>query len=367
MEPAQTPVIEKIRTLVTKLEGGATLSDKEYSDMLRTFERYECWSPYFRLIQRRLGNPERRKLEDFVELARVQNIYLEDIFAAAETFSNMVTQQQLTYAKVRDEIIPQIVEPEDFTSEATLLHAVWAQFPDVADQVLCLERLCMLYEKKTHNEAQLALTYDTLRDVDSHNVKALRYFKMVHTQNNEWELVVKTLMTLIQSVKHPQELFRVAQELSAIFLYQLDLAQEAIDVIERHCSDSPLDTSTILYDAYHRLGNWDGCLRVLRQTLLSVEEDAERAVLHHKIAQISEQLDDYESSFENYKKAAELWPSFLDPIEGLMTIAIAKKDWETVREWLHSLCERIHDEELDTQLKQAIQRLDDGLSHAKSE
>ncbi len=108
--------------------------------------------------------------------------------------------------------------------------------------------------------------------LDPLNIKALRYFKLLFTQNYEWEKVVTMLRNLLTASKHARDVFRVGQELAAVLLYQLDRPQEAIDVVTKYCEGSPLDTSTISYDAYQRLNDWQGCLRILRECVLSVED-----------------------------------------------------------------------------------------------
>jgi len=367
LDISNSPDAKNIRQLVSRLESGASLSAEERKAMLATFERFECWGPYFRLIKRSLNDPRTRDLADFIQLARIQNVYLEDVFAAASTCTQMVENLGVTYATFREEVLSAVTEFEDFAAEATVLQAVAESFRDLDDRVACYERLCMLYEKKTHNETQLATCYERLLEIEPTNVKALRYFKFYYTQVSDWEEVVRFLKLLLDSVKHPQELYRVAQELSAIFLYQLDLPKEAIGVLETYCSESPLDASTILYDSYQRLGNWSGCLKVLRGSLLTVDADVERAILHHKMAVICEQIENPTEALENYKKSAELWTAFLDPVEGILNLALSRRDWVEVEKGLEQLAERVHNEELAAQLKQAIQRLQDGLRQAKSE
>lgn len=362
--PASSPEVEHVRKLVAQLDGGGPLAPALRQEMLETFEQHECWGPYFRLIKKSLQDASVRQLSDFVRLARVQNLYLEDAFAAAETCSALVTEMKVGYQRFSEEVLPQVIEFEDFSTEATILSAIVDRFSAHADHVAALERLCMLYEKKTHNETQLGKTYEKLLGHDPKNVKALRYFKLVFTQNNEWEEVVGILKTLLGCVDHPQELFRVAQELAAIYLYQLDMAEEAINVLETYCAESPLDTSTIAYDAYQRIGDWGGCLKVLRQCLLNVEDDMGRAILHYKIAALNEQMGDLDQALENFTKAAKLWPQFLDAIEGVVNVGVLKQDWKLIQTWLGTLAEHVSDERLRSQLKQAVRRLQDGVDHA---
>ncbi len=365
MAEPQSPEVEQVKKLVAQVDSGAALSAPERASILESFEQFECWAPYFRLLKRCVQDPASRQLSDYVRLARVQSLYLEDIFAAAETCAAMVVEMRIPYQKFTEEVLPQVIEFEDFSAEATILSGACDRFPTAPDHIAAIERLCMLYEKKTHNETQLGKTYEKLLSIDAKNVKALRYFKLVFTQNNEWEEVVGILRTLITCVKHQQELFRVAQELAAIYLYQLDMAEEAINVLETHCADSPLDTSTILYDAYQRMADWQGCLKVLRQCLLNVEDDSGRAVLHFKIGTLLEQIGDLDTAIDNFVKAAKLWPQFLDAVEGIINVGVLKQDWKLVQTWLHTLEGSVADERLKVQLKQAQKRVQDGLAHAK--
>ena len=365
-------VVEQVKKAVARIdafdrgETGGKLEADDRTRMLDLLEQYECWGPYFRLVKRCVQDPASRTQRDFVRLARVQNLYLEDVFAAAETCAALVFEMQLPYQKFTEDVLPQVVEFEDFAAEATILSAIVDRLQN-AEAVACLERLCMLYEKKTHNETQLGKTYERLLAADPRNVKALRYFKLVFTQNNEWEEVVGILKTLLGCVTHPQELFRVAQELAAIYLYQLDMAEEAINILENYCADSPLDTSTISYDAHQRLADWQGCLKVLRQCLLNVDDDVGRAVLHFKIGSLQEQLGAVGEALDNFLKAAKLWPQFLDAIEGVINVGVQRQDWKLILTWLGTLGERVHDERLKAQLKQAQARLADGLAHASQQ
>lgn len=356
---------QRIKALIARIDGEGTFSEVERQSSLHLLEQYECWGPYFRLIRKRLNDPKQRKPEDYIKLAKVQNQNLEDVFAAAETAANLVSDQDVSYQEFHETIIPQIVDFEDYASEAALLSAVCDRFPDVADRVKCLERLCMLYEKRTHNESQLIRTYEQLLQTDARNVKALRFFKLIHTQNAEWEDVVEKLKLLLDCVSHPQEIFRYAQEMATVYLYQLDMPEKAIKVLETYCAESPLDTSTILYDAYQALSDLKGCLKLLRQCLLNVNDDISRSTLHFKMAAIHEQLKEYDQAIENYEKASNLWPSFLDPIEGVISILTMKGDWKALQKWMRKLQDLIKDEKLKVQLNQAVKRIEDGLANAR--
>jgi tetratricopeptide (TPR) repeat protein len=340
------------------------ISAESINEALFLFEQFECWGPYFTLIKKCLKNPGTRKTIDYINLARVQNLYLEDVFSAAETCTLLVTEMKISNKIFTEEVLPKILEEEDYTAESSIRNTVWNQFESKVDKVSCLERLCLLYEKKTHSDVNLAETYETLLGVDSDNVKALRYFKLVYAQNNEWEEVVNFLNRILACVKHKSEKYRVAQELSVIFLYQLDKPQDAILTIETHCNQSPLDTSTILYDAYHRIGKWQGCLGVLRECLLSAEDETARAVLHFKIGGILETLDEQEDALENFQKAAVLWPEFIDAYEGAIGMALKLQKFDLVLTWMQKIEKNLFDKTLIDQIQQASKRLKDGMEQA---
>lgn len=356
---------QRIKALISRIDGDESFSEVERQSSLDLLEQYECWGPYFRLIRKRLNDPKNRKPEDYIKLAKVQNQNLEDVFAAAETAANLVSDQEVSYQEFHETIIPQIVDFEDYASEAALLSAVCERFPDVEDRVKCLERLCMLYEKRTHNESQLIKTYEHLLQTDPRNVKALRFFKLIHTQNAEWEEVVEKLKLLLECVSHPQETFRFAQELATVYLYQLDMPEMAIKAIDTYCADSPLDTSTIQYDAYQAMSDLPGCLKLLRQCLLNVNDDISRSTLHFKMAAIHEQLKEYDLAVENYEKSSNLWSSFLDPVEGIISILALKGDWQGLQKWIKRLRELIKDDKLKVQLNQAVKRIEDGIANAR--
>ncbi|MCX6105314.1 MAG: hypothetical protein NTY08_05710 [Proteobacteria bacterium] len=358
---------DRIRSLVAKADSGGVTETAERLRILDVLEQHECWGPFFRLLGNTIAESPKHANEYFVRLARVQNKYLEDAFAAAETCANLVAELQVSYLQFSVDMLPQVIDFEDFNAEGTVLSAICDFLPTAADQISCLERLCMLYEKKIHNESRLVATYEKLLQVDPSNVRALRYFKLTFTQSNDWDQVVDTLKKLLVAVRKPQELFRVAQELAAIYLYQLDMPSEAIQTLEIYCSDSPLDTSTILFDAYQRLADWQGCLRVLRQCLLNVEAEGARAILHQKIAVLNAQIGATGEALDNFTKAVKISPPFLDAIEGIVNLAIQRKDWPLVEQWLGHLADAIIDDRLRIQVQQAQGRLRDGLAHANQQ
>jgi tetratricopeptide (TPR) repeat protein len=355
---------DKIRQMLATIDSGKLPNKQVKMEMFDLLESYECWQPLFQLIQLSAGKTDSRSVEDYVRLAKVQNVYLENIAAAAETCVKAVDIMHMTYKDFQQFMLPKIIERDDWAAESKILQALWQKFSDADGKVAALERLCLLFEKKIFNDGELGSAYSRLLQIDPKNIKALRYFKVVYTQNYEWEKVANILQDLISASSHPQDIFRLAQELAAVSLYQLDRPRESIQILETYCEGSPLDASTIHYDAYQRLGDWQGCLKVLRQCLLSVEEDGGRSVLLLKIGLLEEKMGHLDVAAQSFRRAIQLWPKFLEPYERLVQISAQKKNWNEALEWLGKLHDHVEDLTLRARLDELKVRLQDGLRYA---
>lgn len=355
--------VAQLANLVANGQAFDDLASEE--ETLALFEKYECWTPYFKIIQTKLQNHSASP-DDYINLARVQNLFLEDIFSCAKTCSLAVSNLNLSYDLVRDTFLLPILEEGDFASEATILQAINDEFSQLDDQIACLERLCLLFEKKVFSENELGKAYAKLLQIHPKNIKALRYFKVAYAQNFEWEKVVDVLQRLIENSVHAQDVFRVAQELAAVFLYQLDRPAEALKTIAKYCTASPLDSSTIEFDAYQRMGDWEGCLEVLQNCLDSTLEKGGRAILLFKMGGLEEKIGNTAEAEMLFEKAAELWPRFLEPYEHLVEIAVAEHDWKKVQSRLTTLSDRVEKEELKNRISDAKNRLNSCVQNAKS-
>ncbi len=358
-----TPPIpeETLRSYIETADSGVQVDAEVRERILAAFEAYECWLPLFRLIRRSV-DAGAAGIEDYLRLGRVQSQYLDDVFAAAETCVQAVRRLKLTFVEFQDRLLSNIVESEDWKVEATVLQAVVREFSEKKDIVAAYERLCLLFEKKIHNEDALNKSYQELLQLEPNNLKALRYFKLMLTQSADWREVASILTKMIEASHRPQDIFRLGQELAAVLLYQLDQPQESIKAIEMYCADSPLDTSTIHYDAYQRIGDWRGCLGVLQACLRRVEEDGALAVLHYKAGVLHDQLAERADALAHYQLSMQHWPSFLEPYERAITAEVNSRNWPRVRELLAAMAPQIVDDRLRPKISEAIQRIDESLS-----
>jgi tetratricopeptide (TPR) repeat protein len=334
-----------------------------YHQLTQTLELHECWSLWFAAVKSHT-KLNRLNLDDYVKMIRVNIIYLEDIDAASILSRDLLQIFRLGYLDFRNQVLDQVLEFEDFRNESVILTGVWEYFSLREDQISAIERVCFIFEKKAHNESLLHQYYEKLRKIHPENPKALRYFRNLYSQSQEWALVIEVLSKLLTTAKHKQEVFRYAQEAAAVYLYQLGNYEESIRYIEEYCAGSTLDTSTIHYEAYFRLGNLDGCLRVLRSALNAADDQLTKSIIHYRIAVIYEQLNQYEQSYENFKKTLELNDNFFEAIEGLICSAIKLKKWVAVLDWLNVLAGRTQFPHLAVQIKTGIERLKEGLSNA---
>lgn len=355
-----------IRDVIQRIEAGQDFDAEKRKFVFELLEAYECWTPLFKLLERYIKSSNGQDKDNYIRLARIQYLYLEDIFAASETCALAVSNLNLCYRDFLEFIRPALFEHEDYPCEATLVHALIDRFKRKEDKVAALERLCLLYEKKTFNENHLNESYTALLDLDPLNVKALRYFKLLFTQNYEWEKVIAILRSLIQASKHPRDVFRVAQELAAVLLYQLDQPREAISIIDSFCEGSPLDTSTISYDAFQRLGDWRGCLKVLRECLLSLNDDRQRAVIHYRVGQLEEKTGQPAAAVAEYEQVIALDPKFYEAYEQLIGLSLQARQWENAIKITDKLANALDgDEGARVQIVEARDRLVSGFSHAK--
>ena len=137
--------------------------------------------------------------------------------------------------------------------------------------------------------------------------------------------------------------------------------------MEKYCAQSPLDTSTIHYDAYASLQDWSGCLKVLNRCILTTEEDTVQATLCYRIGQLHTQLGNTAAAETSLQKSLELWPQFLEPLEELIHIAVSKKDWHSLKKYLETLENLIQGEDQKRKVASLIEVIKGCLGNEKIE
>jgi tetratricopeptide (TPR) repeat protein len=328
-------------------------------EALLLLENYECWTPYFQYIDKKLGS-EDRTIRDYVNKARIQSLYLEDVKAAAITCGKLIVDMKISYQEFAG-YVSEMVEKENFAVESAILGAVAGRFASVQDQIQCLERLCLIYEKKYYDDEMLNRMQAKLINLHPSNMKALRYFKMLYSQNHEWEKVADILERLLSSARHPGDKAKIALELASINLYQLDVPTTAISLIEEYCQTNTLDTTTVAYDAFVRLDNLEAAAKTLGKSLEKIEDRRKRAIVCLKMGELYKNLKDWDAALQAFEMAYQSYPLFIESLEGITEVHLAQKNWDGVSKILELLLSTVEDDSLKVKVQQCYARLESVL------
>lgn len=353
--------IEAVKEALLAISEPSLVTIDTCSDSLRVLEDYECWNPIFRYLQGKIQRQEANE-SDYVTIARICAVNLDNFSESATYCNDLVSKLSLSYPSFRSRVLMNLVGQEDFKSEALILEKVKQSFIQKSDVIKCLERLCHLYEKKCYDDYQLSLSYEELISVDPLNIKALRYFKTVYTQEQKWTDVVEVLERLYRSTKHKNDKYRIALELATVYLFQLDLPDKAIHILDLYCQGSPLDTSSIKYEAYYSLRNWSGCLNVLKSYLMNRCSVEKKSVVLFKIGELHELNGDEDSALQYYHESYLAHSEMLEPIENIVEIHVNRGRWNEVIDSLLLLRERVKDEKARSRIQETVDRILSGMS-----
>jgi tetratricopeptide (TPR) repeat protein len=337
------------------------LSETHFRDCLEALSQHECWTMWLDVLDRHSRAFPSLEVDDLLAKAGVYLNSFEDFDSVAASLRQILSKSSMNFKAFREQILLKLIDAEEFKTEGKILQAIEESFQSNDDKIEAIERLCYIYEKKVHNEALINRYYEVLLSLDSSNSKALKFFRTLNTQLEDWPAVVNILKQLLHHVKHPQEGFRYAQELAAVYLYQLNEPEAAINILEEYCANSPLDTSTIHYEAYLKLKRLDGCLKVLRSCLLNVEDTSVRAVIHFRIGLLFDELEDLKMARENYQKCIDFEGDFLEAYEGLIGVALKNKDWQEILRLFNHISSVLFDSTLKEQIDAGCMRLTEGI------
>lgn len=332
----------------------------ERLDIYKKLADYECWDAMFQLINT-ATKQEQATLDDFFFRAQVEYDDFNDVSSFTKTCRSAIESLDLSFEETHTHLIIKILGQARWREEAKVLGNLWTAFSKKSCRASCLERLCLIYEKKIFQEDKLTQSYQSLFDLEPENSKALKYFKMVSIQDRKWEKVVSILETLINTSTHREDVFRSALELAAVQLYQLDEPRAAISTIEKHCSGGHLDSSTIHLEAYQRLGDGAGCLRVLNSLLNKNVEKGVEAVILFRMGEIHEALDRMDEAVSCYQKSLHIAPQLLEASERTIKILLRRHKWVDALRALSQFGIGLSDTNLRKQLETKIADLKKAL------
>ena len=344
-----------------RISSGQKLPLPAERDALDELEAFECWKPIFRYLDQVIASGGPSLALAYARSIRMRLQYFDDVTTAQALAADLVRRCRLDFSGFREAVLSENVIPGMAARpEAAILDAVSDAFSSVSDRVLCLDRLVSVYEKKLFNETRLHQVFEKLIHIDPDNVKALRYFKVVFSQNGDWEQVSRVLKRLINVAKSPQEKYRLAQDLAYNLVYHQDQPRDALVVLDRYCRESPLDVSQIEFDAAQRTGDVDRCINVLKAALSHVRDDAGRAIIQFRMAGLLRQVGQSKESERHLRESIATWPVFLDPFEPLIQLFLEEQRWAEVGATLSELANRIEDPELVAQIRHAVARVQAG-------
>ena len=348
---------------LARISSGRRLSSGDEQDALDELECNECWQPLFRYLDQALATGGQSLPSHYQRLIRLRLSYFEDISTAQALASDMIRRCHLDFSSFRDALLnEQVIPGAEAGHEAALLEAATEAFSARSERVQAFEKLAAVYEKRLFNEVRLQQVFERLIQLDPDNIKALRYFKLAFSQNNDWEQVARILKRLIEVVQTRPEKFRLAHDLAYSLVYHLNQPRDAILVLDRHCKESPLDVSQIEFDAAYRLGDLDRCIKVMQLALGSVRDDAGKAILQFRTADLFRKSGKPRECEKSLRESLATWQVFLDPFEPIIQLQIDEKRWVHVAASLRALALRVQDKELVDQIQQAVRRIEAGLA-----
>ena len=334
--------------MVAAIQRGDNLSSKQQQEAIRLLTDFECWMPLFRLLDDIIENDPDNALDTFLHKIKIEIDYRDDHKRVAQLAREVVKRFGIDFTYFRLKILATM--EGSWQLEADVLKMVCMEFKVEADRVKCLERLCALYEKKIPDDQLQQKYYNDLIKIDPKNIRALKHFKMMYSQNFEWELVTDALCKIMRW-GNISDTYRAAQELAAVHLYSKNDPRGALRIMKKHCSDSPLDKSTILYEIYARLGDHSECVALLKKKLALARQPSAQARLHIRIAALEEKRDRIKAALREYKLAFEKDSSQVEAVQRIISICLWRDDWQEALAWLQKLESRATGSELGERLR----------------
>ncbi|MDD9949944.1 MAG: hypothetical protein OXT67_00090 [Zetaproteobacteria bacterium] len=330
--------------------------------ILEQLAALECWSLFYTYLDAKLAREsDPIGLDTFLLYLKARITYQRQPERTEYCLSRLIHSHHLSFADFRDKIAPHVIPARDYHTETVVLKILVKIFEHKSEQVLCLERLALLYAKRLHDDDEVEKINGQILKLDTHNLSALKFFKHLHSQRGEWEEACAYLQEMIAADDSEESRHRLVQELASTQLYQLDQPQIALDIVEKYGSHQWPGTDNLLYDAHAALGNWNQCLDILHEQLRHFDEHSKKAVVHYRIAEIHQILQADIKALEHLNAAIELnlnlylahtkkidifsknqdWSNNLKAIEAFITLCEDPKSIRTLKELCSHIRERV--------------------------
>ncbi|MDE3268884.1 MAG: hypothetical protein OYH77_01205 [Pseudomonadota bacterium] len=349
-----TASAERLRAVVDRIRHNDRISPSESDQIAQLLVDYECWDSLFTLLGTHSKDNQELFLANQKFAIRTHIKYVNDDQACVELLDKIITTYKVNFSFIWDEVRHQL--EDDVLLQARVLTAIWDRFDQLDCRVKCLERLCLVYEKKLADDEQTRKHYRLLINVDANNIRALKYFKSVYVYNFQWDQAIAAIKKILQ-VSRGLDKYRAAQELAAIYLYSKHKPSRALAVLERYCEDSPLDKSMILYDSYIRLEDWGSCIKILQGKINSNNNTTQQSQLHLKIAGLYTRAGNSAAAVTEYRAAFAKDVNCIEALEAMIGIYAKEDAWEDVLECLLDIQARLAERSHYLRVERLVNRI----------
>jgi tetratricopeptide (TPR) repeat protein len=310
--------------LVSSIKDFSRMNAQEQNFLICELEAYECYRQADLLLRWRLGRPEsthQQLMQDYLWLMEVQYLGFDSFEAFVEVARLYVRKMQVPFASIRLHVLEQILGPENFKEHALLLQAIAADVYDVAQRVLLLERLALIYEKKLFLENEHEEIYRQILQLDQTNQKALKFFKLSCIHNMEWAKATEYLKVLAQHSQNPQERVRHSHELAQLYLYNLNQPGAALELLKPLAMDYP-ETRHSLIEAFERLDLHEELLSTLLGFERSSRDVEDISQFKFRRGHVLMKLGRAKEAVSVFKEALKFRPDFLLGHESLISALV---------------------------------------------
>ena len=355
---------EEAEFLIQLARSVANFSRMEYGEqnaLLTAFQRYECYAQISKLLDWRIHHDQSaddaRLFSDYLWLIRIYYFGLERADLAIKTASDCVKKLRLSFAMVRIHIIEDIVGPQNYRDHVLFFKTLVESLPDHSQRILLYERLALIYEKKLCLDAEVEPIYAKILKLDPKNIKSLKFYKALYTQNNEWSLAAEHLELLLESSNNLLEKQRTAHELAQVYLYNLNEPQKARGILSEHCSESLLDTKQTYIEILERLGAFEELIQYLSEAEHNAKGSFERAEIRLKQGHVCLSMGKKDRSIDYFQSSIRIEPEFLSGYEALISVYIEEKNEPKIRKSLEALLPRLKNNANQKAIQESLLRL----------
>jgi tetratricopeptide (TPR) repeat protein len=285
-EPQSVEELEALLQLSKRAQQFPMLDLKEQDRLLVELESYDCHAQVISLLSWRRAHRNavrEHQIHDGLWILRAHYHGLERFDDFLDAACQLIHSQRLSFDETRILIAAGILGDDNWIEQSQLYKKAVDSVSVIADKVLLLERLALIFEKKMFMESEVEPIYRRVLKLDPHNPKALRFFKMWYMQAMKWNDVAESLEALVEGARNQHERQRAAHELAQLYLYNLNKPSKAREVLRNYCRESELDIRQTLVEALERLDLFDELIGELKKMELTAEPGDEQSRVKQKM------------------------------------------------------------------------------------